>query len=286
MVHSVRLFCFSPQYIAYDAAFDWQRKTAARLRAGASSEALALLEHEPVFTFGRRVRPHHLLASRAGLAARGAAVVETDRGGDITFHGPGQVVCYPVLDLRQRGVGAVDYVRRLETTVIETLGAFGIEGARVEGRPGVWVEGAKVAAIGVRVQGGVCTHGFALNVETDLSWFDAIVPCGIPDAPVTSMARILGRSPGIAAVADAICDSFEALFDSTLVACELEDERSEVSFREGPGCRVSPQFPSSIRRSEADRQGCEAVNDSQQVGRAPTAASAACEKGPAVAHGR
>jgi lipoate-protein ligase B len=199
------------------------------LRAGAGNEALGLLEHEPVYTFGRRIRPQHLLAGRAEVAARGSAVVESDRGGDVTFHGPGQLVCYPVLDLRHRGIGAVDYVGRLETTVIEALRAFGIEGARVEGRPGVWVEGAKVAAIGVRVQGGVSTHGFALNVETDLSWFDAIVPCGIRDASVTSMERILCRSPGVPAVQDAICNAFEDVFDSILLPAPAAREMEPVA---------------------------------------------------------
>jgi lipoate-protein ligase B len=229
MVHSVRLFCFSPKYIAYDAALAWQRETAAALRGGTGGEALALLEHEPVYTFGRRIRPQHLLAATADLAARGAAAVESDRGGDITFHGPGQLVCYPVLDLRRRGIGAVDYVRRLETTVIEVLRHFGIDGARVQGRPGVWVDGAKVAAIGVRVQGGVCTHGFALNVETDLSWFGAIVPCGIRDASVTSMARILGRRPGIPVVEDAIRNAFEDVFDSILVHAPATRETELVA---------------------------------------------------------
>jgi lipoyl(octanoyl) transferase len=217
MTHTVRLFCFSRNNIAYDEAWCWQRKTAAELRVGLGAEALAVLQHEPVFTVGRRVRPEHLLSTREELEARGAALVESDRGGDVTFHGPGQLVVYPILDLRARGLAPSDYVRRLEATIIETLATFKIAGERVQGRPGVWVDGAKVAAIGVRVQGGVTTHGFALNVDTDLAWYDAIVPCGIAGATVTSMARILGSSPGMGTVENAICRAFESVFDSELV---------------------------------------------------------------------
>jgi lipoate-protein ligase B len=139
-------------------------------------------------------------------------VVEVDRGGDVTFHGPGQLVAYPILDLRARGILPGDYVRRLEQVAIEALQVFGIAGERVAGRPGVWAGGSKIAAIGVRVQGGVTTHGFALNVSTDLAWFDAIVPCGLADATVTSMAALLGAAPPIRDVEDAVIDAFGRTF--------------------------------------------------------------------------
>ena len=227
LTNSVRLFCFTPGYFAYDAAWRWQIATAAEVRNFAP-EALALLEHTPVFTFGRRARYDHLLIPPADLRSRGAAVIESDRGGDVTFHGPGQLVAYPILDLRTRRLGPVEYVRRLEEAVIRTLHGFGVWGERWPGRPGVWVNGAKIAAIGVRVHDGVSTHGLALNVETDLSWFDAIVPCGISDAGVTSMARLLDRSPGLPAVRDALCVAFAEVFDVVLVpafdsrSCEAE----------------------------------------------------------------
>ena len=176
-----------------------------------------MLEHQPVYSFGRRVRPEHLLISRDHLLERGAALVESDRGGDLTFHGPGQLVCYPVLDLRRRGLPPSDYVRRLETTIIEALRPFGLAGATVEGRPGIWFGREKIAAIGVRVQAGVATHGFALNVDTDLRWFDAIVPCGLADASVTSIQHLLGFSPGMSAVERSVCAAFENVFDSKLV---------------------------------------------------------------------
>jgi lipoyl(octanoyl) transferase len=205
-----------PGLIDYGQAWSWQRDRAAELRDGRGAEWLALLQHPPVYTLGRRARPEHLLAGRADLARRGAGVVEVDRGGDVTFHGPGQLVGYPILDLRARRLLPADYVRDLEQTLIEALAVFGISGERVHGRPGVWAGGGKIAAIGVRVQGGATTHGFALNVSTDLSWFDAIVPCGLADATVTSMASILGASPDFEAVEEAVADAFGRVFDAEL----------------------------------------------------------------------
>lgn len=212
----MRLFCFSPGYVPYDIAWRWQLASAGEVRNGAL-EACALLEHAPVFTFGRRVRYDHLLVDPARLRSRGAAIVESDRGGDVTFHGPGQIVAYPILDLRSRRLGASEYVCRLEEVTMGALLAFGVRGERSAGRPGVWVDGAKIAAIGVRVHHGVSMHGLALNVETDLSWFDAIVPCGISDAGVTSLARLLDPCPSLPAVMDAFCGAFAAVFDSELV---------------------------------------------------------------------
>ena len=197
----------------YDAAWQWQETTAAAVRQGAE-ESLAIVEHPAVYTFGRRVRPEHLLVDRATLRRRGAAVIESDRGGDVTFHGPGQLVAYPILDLRRRGLGPIEYVRALEQCLIEVGARFGLRAERVAGRPGVWVAGAKIGAVGVRIQGGVSTHGIALNVENDLSWFEAIVPCGISDAGVTSLERALGSSPGLPACETAFIDAFGALFDA------------------------------------------------------------------------
>ena len=165
-----------PGRLDYDVALRWQREMAAALHDDDGHEALAILQHPPVYTLGCRARREHLLVDAAELAARGAAVVQVSRGGDVTFHGPGQLVAYPILDLRRRQLGAADYVRSLEETVIATLARFGVRGERVVGRPGVWVGGAKLAAVGVRVQRGITSHGLALNVSTDLSWFDANRP--------------------------------------------------------------------------------------------------------------
>jgi lipoyl(octanoyl) transferase len=207
--------------VDYEPALEWQLATAEAVAAGRDSgrdaEAVALLEHPPVYTFGVRAKREHLLATPSALGARGATVVDTDRGGDVTFHGPGQLVAYPILDLRRRELGAAAYVRRLEAVVIETVEMFGIQAERVAGRPGVWVEGAKIAALGVRISRGVSRHGLALNVSTDLSWFEQIVPCGIPDAEVTSMQRLLGAAPPMCAVEDAMAAAFERVFDLELV---------------------------------------------------------------------
>ncbi|MDP6606936.1 MAG: lipoyl(octanoyl) transferase LipB [Dehalococcoidia bacterium] len=206
--------------LEYRAALRWQRETATLVRNrgpggsgsrdGRDHEAVMLVEHCPVYTLGRRGGGEHVLRTEAELAARGAELIKSDRGGDVTFHGPGQLVVYPILDLRARGIGSVDYVRALERVVIDTLHQFGLTGARVRGRPGVWTGNAKLAAIGVRVQGGVSTHGLALNVSTDLSWFDAIVPCGLPDAGIASLQGLLGTTPPIAEVESAVVRGLRA----------------------------------------------------------------------------
>lgn len=157
-------------------------------------DQLLLLEHSPVVTAGRNSNLEHLLLSPAELARRGVLFRETGRGGDVTFHGPGQIVGYPVLDLNPDRRDVVRYVRDLEESMIHALGDFGVEGGRVPGLTGVWVDGKKLAAIGVRVSRWVTTHGFAFNVTTNLASFDAIVPCGISDRGVTSLERELGRA--------------------------------------------------------------------------------------------
>lgn len=209
---------------------------------------MALLQHAPVFTFGRRVREEHLLVDPDELRSRGARVIVSDRGGDITFHGPGQIVAYPVLDLRRRGLGPIEYVRRLEDVVIQALHTCGLRGERHSGRPGVWVDGAKIGAIGVRVQGSVTTHGFALNVEPDLAWFNAIVPCGISDASVTSMERLLGRSPGLPSVEEAVIASFADIFDSEFVEVESVRQAGYRAPRRPDGGlgRVPPFVPQPV----------------------------------------
>ncbi len=223
--------------VDYQGGLEWQEQHAASVRDG-GVEAVALLEHQPVYTLGARANRAHLLVARETLESRGAHVVETDRGGDVTFHGPGQLVAYPVLDLRTRELRAGDYVRRLEQVAIETAGAFGVEARRVEGRPGAWVRvGEKLAAVGVRVRGGVSTHGLALNVSTDLTSFDAIVPCGLEGTTATSLERELGgRStrhpntahpepvdgfPSMSAVEDALLKAFASVFDIALVEPEV-----------------------------------------------------------------
>ncbi len=173
-----------------------------------------IVEHDPVITVSRRPGvAEHLLASEELLASRGIEVCPTDRGGDITYHGPGQVVLYPIVDLKRAGVRVVEWVRLLEQAVIEAIGAYGIAGERDPEATGVWVAGggdapaAKVCAIGVRVRKWVTMHGLALNVRTDLSHFGMIVPCGLAGRPVTSLEALLGdRCPSFSEAADRVVE--------------------------------------------------------------------------------
>jgi len=171
-----------------------QQIRARDLAAGHTGEALFLVEHTPVYTLGRRTDPSHLLHSEAQLRRLGAELARVDRGGDVTWHGPGQITAYPILDLRRRNKDVHRYVQVLEQIVIDVAATYDIEAARAERLPGVWVAGDKLAALGVKVMRGWTTyHGFALNVSPDLSWFDHIVPCGLHDSGVTSLSRLLGR---------------------------------------------------------------------------------------------
>lgn len=230
MTHAPRVFCFLEKYIAYDTAAAWQRCIADEVRRGAP-EALALFQHAPVYTLGRRARYDHLLAPRLDLERSGAEVMHSDRGGDVTYHGPGQLVAYPILHLRKRGLGPKTYVHALESVLIQTLERFDIAAGRVSGRPGVWVGNDKIAAIGVRIEGGVTTHGFALNVTTDLDRFGAIVPCGLRDAGVTSMKGILGHAPDLHEVAGTLLEVFQGAFDcpASTSTRELQDIEAQES---------------------------------------------------------
>jgi lipoate-protein ligase B len=193
-------------------------------------DALMLLEHRPVVTLGRSSAQEHVLLSRAALAARGIELFEIERGGSATFHGPGQLVGYPILDLRRLGDDVGRFVRTLEATVIETLAAFGIEAGRTVGYPGVWVGDAKICALGVAVKRHVTMHGFALNVTTDLDGFTVINPCGL-GRPVTSMAKVLGQPVAMADVRRVYAERFAALFDLTLERRDSADIRQALAGR-------------------------------------------------------
>jgi len=179
--------------VDYLRAWELQLSVADQVRRGERPNTLLLLEHPPVYTLGRLSKPEHILLDQAKLEAKGISVYETDRGGQVTYHGPGQLVAYPVVDLREWG-GPVKYVRTLEQVIINTLNDLEIQAHLVEGFTGVWVNGAKIAAIGVKISRGVAFHGLAINVNTDLSYYENIVPCGIEDKSVTSMAQALGES--------------------------------------------------------------------------------------------
>lgn len=178
----------------YGVALSLQRTLLAARRSGLIDNVLLILEHPPTYTIGRRLRAgEHLLYGEEALRDRGIRVYETDRGGDITCHGPGQLVGYTIFDIAAWYQDVYRYLRDIEAVIIGCLGDFGIEGRRLEGITGVWVEGRKVAALGIRVSWWVAMHGFSVNVRPDLSLYEGIVPCGIADREVTSMERILGR---------------------------------------------------------------------------------------------
>lgn len=191
----------------------------ARARSeGRIPDVLLFVEHAPTYTLGRRTRPEHLLADRASLAREGIAIHPVDRGGDITYHGPGQLVGYPIVSLEGTPGGAGRYLRNLEEVIIRALAAFGIHAGRFPGLTGVWVSDAKIAAIGVKINARrVTTHGFALNVAPDLEAFDRIIPCGIRDKDVTSIRKILGADVLWDHVADGLTDAFEQVFEIELV---------------------------------------------------------------------
>ena len=208
--------------IDYHAAYRLQRCLQVRVADGALPDLLLLLEHPPVYTLGRRGKQADILASPRELAAIGARVIPTDRGGEATYHGPGQLVGYPIIGVRGRDGGVRGYVRRLQRTLTRALADFGIR-AEYEGKPiGVWVADAKIAAIGIRVSRGVTTHGFALNVCPDLSHFDYIVPCGMPDARATSISRELGRLVSVPDAMGAVADAFGAEFGMRLEFVERD----------------------------------------------------------------
>lgn len=190
------------------------------LSAAAAAEHLLLLEHPHVYTLGRNARAADVLASDEWRRERGIEVVECDRGGQVTYHGPGQLVGYPILDLHPDRRDVRRYVRDLEEVLIRTLAGYGIAAQVRAGAPmiGVWAEGEKIAAIGVHLSRWITTHGFALNVAPDLSLYAGIVPCGLRREGVTSMARLLGTAPAPAAVAASLAAHFGEVFERRLVA--------------------------------------------------------------------
>ncbi len=202
--------------VAYQPAWELQDELAEQRRARRIGDRLLLVEHFPVYTIGRGGDEANLLATPTRLRELGAEFIRVDRGGDITFHGPGQIVAYPIVELRDP-LDLRRYVRSLEEAIIATAAAFGVAAHREQGLIGVWVEGQrKLAAIGVRVRRGVTTHGLALNVNTDLRWFAEMIPCGIADKEVTSLARELGHPLDMAAVEDRLTDELAHIFGLVL----------------------------------------------------------------------
>jgi lipoate-protein ligase B len=215
------VFALAPMHVVhlglvpYARALELQRSVArARISGEIAHDVLLLLEHPPVVTLGRSSKAQNLVASPALLAARGVELFEAERGGDVTFHGPGQLVGYPIVNLRGHKQDLHWYLRQVEAVLMHALGAIGIPSERSEGRTGVWTaNGDKIASIGVHARDWVTWHGFALNVSTDLSYFDLMVPCGLAGVTMTSVARELGPSaPSLATVTEIVAASFGEIF--------------------------------------------------------------------------
>lgn len=203
--------------VPYREAWAWQQAYANEVRAGEASEVVVILEHPPVYTCGRRTDPAHLLSTPEQLAVHGIEVVYVERGGDVTYHGPGQLVAYPILNLRTRNIYPISFVRRLEQTIVMALATLGVPSEPKPGKPGVWVGGDKIASLGVHVSGGVSTHGISINIDPDLEAFRAIVPCGLHDAGVTSVAHYCGLAPDLKVARDSLVDAFTHTFDASLM---------------------------------------------------------------------
>jgi lipoyl(octanoyl) transferase len=219
--------------VAYSEGLEIQRQVVAARKAGSVGDTMLLLEHPPVLTLGRNAKRGHVLASEELLASKGVELHEINRGGDVTYHGPGQLVGYPIVDLRgdlpgKKGphLGPVDFVRLLEEVLIRVCGEYRVMAQRIKGRTGVWtiangqIPEKKLGAIGVHVSQGVTSHGFALNVTTDLRDFAWIVPCGIADRVVTSLELEAEVPPALEHVRDATARNFGRVFARQMVACE------------------------------------------------------------------
>jgi lipoyl(octanoyl) transferase len=200
--------------VAYDEALDMQARLVDRRRAGEIPDQLLLLEHPPVITLGVRTRKDrsHVLATPSALASEGVELFETGRGGDVTYHGPGQLVGYPILDLKPDRCDVHRYVRDLEEVMIRVAASFGVTAGRLPGLTGAWVGSQKLAAIGVRIARWITSHGFAFNVSTNLEHFDLIVPCGISDKGVTSLEALLRRPIPMEDVEAAVAQAFSDVF--------------------------------------------------------------------------
>jgi lipoyl(octanoyl) transferase len=243
--------------IDYSTGLRLQQRMVELRKESRIGEVLLLLEHTPVITLGRNAKAANVIASPELLAQREVEVFESDRGGDVTFHGPGQIVGYPIFDLRgfpsssgnRPTMGVIEYVRGLEEVLIRTCADFGIPARRIAGLTGVWtdpqdakVEEAKIAALGVHISRGVTSHGFALNVNTDLSFFNLIIPCGITSKPVTSIERELGRKVDLNPVAESLSRNMGRVFSSQMLWVDSLDDL--LGFEVG----VPMQVPEELRK--------------------------------------
>jgi lipoyl(octanoyl) transferase len=208
------MFCQLEQHglVDYAAALELQRERVAQRKAGTIPDTLILLEHPHVYTLGRNADESNVLVSSEFLASKGAQVFHADRGGDVTYHGPGQLVGYPIIDLTQHRRDISWYMRSLEEVLIRTVQDYGVEATRSPGCTGVWVGKNKLTAMGVHLSRWVTSHGFAMNVNTDLRYFEWIVPCGLQGKGVTSLAQLLGHTVDMEEVASKVAEHFGTVF--------------------------------------------------------------------------
>jgi lipoate-protein ligase B len=226
MTGSTHLLRIDAGMVPYAAASRWQSVLHARRVARQIEDVVLLLEHPHVYTLGRRFRSRHLLGDAGSLRAMGAEVHEADRGGSITYHGPGQLVAYPIVDLRPPGGGLPDiigYLRLLERVVVEAVSKVGVVAGIRPGLTGVWAGERKLASIGVNISRGVAKHGLALNVSTDLSYFRPIVPCGIDGCTVTSLEELLGSPVDVHHIAELVVRELARRLDRELKSVSLAD---------------------------------------------------------------
>ena len=258
--------------MGYKEALDLQQEMVELRYQGRVDNVLLLLEHPPVLTLGRNSDRSNVLATDAMLARKGVEIFETKRGGDVTYHGPGQLIGYPIFDLRSLSngsggrLGPVDYVRRVEESLIRLCMGYGVPTGRVAGRTGVWTVGSadgrfsekKIGAIGVHVSRGITSHGFAFNVTTDLRDFQWIIPCGIADREVTSLELEIPserNAPALSAVADAVARQFGQVFGEQVLAIEnIEALRGEVR-QVGAPVRVPGEVERLTRRADDQLPG-------------------------------
>jgi lipoyl(octanoyl) transferase len=247
--------------VDYATALRLQEHLIVLRKEGSIGDVLLLLEHNPVITLGRNAKTGNVLVEPEQLAVKGVELFECDRGGDVTFHGPGQLVAYPIFDLhglpsgdgKRRSMGAIEFVRRLEEVLIQVCNRFGISTGRISGLTGVWTfsdpkQQAKIAAIGVHISRGVTSHGFALNVNINLDYFRLIVPCGISSCPVTSIQKEIGRTVPMPEVEEAAIHAFGKVLQTDVMRLETLDDLLRV------GLDIPLRVPVELRRLHKDEE--------------------------------
>jgi lipoyl(octanoyl) transferase len=238
------LWCARLGLVRYADALAFQKALEAARQSDQVPDVLLLLEHPPVYTRGRRTTADELPMGEEWYRAQGIEVIDTDRGGRVTYHGPGQLVGYPVVSLRPYRDDVHDYIRRMEQMIISSLGRHGVEAGLIEGLTGVWTpERRKVASIGVHISRGVTTHGFAINVSNDLQPFGWIVPCGIDDCQMTSVARELGREVDMDGFMDTVCAEFGSVYAREATTVGVEELTARVAGLDRPAGATLAEAP-------------------------------------------